>query len=773
MIRTLDVRGLTSNEAAERQQQFGMNQITSEAPRPYLLFFSKFRGVIPYILEFTLLLQLLLGKWIDAAIIGLMLVVNAVIGASTERRAQKSLALLQNRLTIQTRTLRDGTWQLLVASELVPDDIVRLRVGDMIPADARVLEGEIAVDQSSLTGESELVEHDAGSTIYAASVIRRGECIATVAATGMNTSYSKTATLVQTAETSGQGDLFVYRVVRYLMVFTAVLIAAVLVDALIIHLALADALLFALALLIAAVPVSLPVTFTLATAIGSRQLARHGVLATRLSAIREAAGMDVLCSDKTGTITRNHLTVTEMRPYHKYSRKKLLRYAALASDDATHDPIDVAIANAARDADVDYGKSQRVEFTPFDPSTKRTEALIRKGKKEIRVLKGSPHIIGALARDAIDMTSDIEQLAGGGNRCIAIAVGKGDKPFKVAGLVALQDPPREDAASVVSRLREMGVRVMMVTGDGLATARSIAHSVGIDGETCTVERLHEDFDTAAEQYDVFARVYPEDKYKLVQALQRSGHVVGMTGDGINDAPAIRQAEIGIAVDNATDITKSAAGLVLTAPGLKDMLAAIEIGRSIFQRISTYTLNKVIKTFHMGAFLTLGLILTGTLLVQPTHLLLLVLANDLVSMSLTTDHVRPSAKPDRWQVSPLLRRGLVISIGWLLFSFATYYVGRDALGLNPARLQTLLFLMLVCVSQANVYLIREKRFFWRSRPSMWMLLATTFDILLVSTLSLRGVLMAAVYPSLLLLTIGATVVFMIVLDLVKVLTFSLF
>lgn len=773
MIRTVDLRGLTSDEAAERQQQFGLNQLASDPPRPLRLFLSKFWGIIPWILEFTLVLQLLLGKTIDALIIVVMLIVNAIIGFGYERRAQKSVALLQERLTIQTRTLRDGTWKVIPASELVPDDLVRLRVGDMIPADAAILQGEVAVDQSTLTGESDLVEAEPGSTIYAASLIRRGECIARVTATGTNSAYSRTATLVQTAKSAGQGDRFVYRIVKYLMAFTGVLIVTVLIDALAVHLSVSDALLFALALLIAAVPVSLPVTFTLATAIGSRQLARHGVLAARLSAVLEAAGMDVLCSDKTGTITRNHLTVTEVRPYHKYSRKKLLRFAALASDDATHDPIDVAISNAARDADLDYGKSQRIEFTPFDPATKRTEALVSKGKKQVRVLKGAPHVISALAGDNIDMTADVEQLAGDGNRCIAIAVSKADKPFKVAGLVALQDPPREDAATVVTHLRDLGVRVMMVTGDGVATAQSIASSVGITGATCTTERLQEDYDTAVQQYDVFARVYPEDKYRLVQALQRAGHVVGMTGDGINDAPAIRQAEVGIAVDNATDITKSAASLVLTAPGLKDMLATIQVGRSIFQRISTYTLNKIIKTFHMGAFLTLGLILTGTLIVQPTHILLLVLANDLVSMSLTTDRVRPSAQPDRWLVAPLILRGLVMTIGWLIFSFAVWFFGRDMLLLDAPHLQTLTFLMLVCVSQANVYLIREKRFFWRSRPSLWMLLATTFDMILVSALSIRGVLMVSLYPALVVLMIAVTVTFMIVLDLVKVLVFSLF
>jgi H+-transporting ATPase len=307
----------------------------------------------------------------------------------------------------------------------------------------------------------------------------------------------------------------------------------------------------------------------------------------------------------------------------------------------------------------------------------------------------------------------------------------------------------------------------MITGDSPATAHSIAEHVGISGQVCTVEQLREDYEAAATQFDVFARVYPEDKYKLVQALQKAGHIVGMTGDGINDAPAIRQAEIGIAVSNATDITKSAAGLVLTAPGLQDMLAAIEIGRSIFQRISTYTLNKIIKTFHLGLFLTLGLLLTGTLVALPTHILLVVLTNDLVSMSLTTDHVRPSEKPDRWQVRPLIFSGSVLAAGWLLFSFGVFYAGRDLLKLTSDQLYTLVFLMLVCISQANVYLIREKRHFWSSRPSRWLLLATTLDLILVSVFALAGVLMSALSPFILIEIGAATFIFMVVLDFIKV------
>ena len=769
------LRGLTSSQAAERLQQYGLNHIPEEHKHPIRAFLSKFVGPVPFMLEGTLLLQLLLGKYVDGIIVATVLVVNGIISFAYERKAQDSLALLQQKLTVQTRVLRDVEWQLLPTKELVPGDIVRLRVGDIIPADLQLLDGHIAVDQSSLTGESSLSDLGRGDIAYAASVIRRGEGIGEITATGLQTSFGQMAQLVQTARSGNHGDAFVQKMVAYLMGLTAVLVVIVLVYAFFAHLEMADALLFTLALLIAAIPVSLPVTFTLATAVGSRELAEHGVLTTRLSAVKEAAGMDILCSDKTGTLTKNELTLVAMQTYNDFSQDDLLRFAALACDEATHDPIDVAIIEAARAANLYKGNSKRLEFIPFDPSTKRTEALVRRSKKKrpLRVIKGAPHVVSLLTRDAIDLTADVERLATGGYRCIAIAKGGEGKSLKLVGLLALQDPPREDAPAVVTGLRELGVRVLMVTGDGLATARNIAQKIGILGKAGNAELLRDEFDVETMDFSIFANVYPEDKYKLIKALQQAGHVVGMTGDGINDAPAIKQAEIGVAVNNATDITKSAASFILTTPGLKDMLAAVVVGRRIFQRMWTYTLNKIIKTIHMGLFLTSGLLITGALIVRPTHILMVVLANDLVSMSLTTDRVRPSAKPDRWRVGPMVACGMAMALAWLAFNFAVFFYDRDILMLDTEQLQTVLFVTLVLIAQANVYLIRERHHCWHSRPSRWMLLATGVDLILVSILALQGIMMAPLSLSLLLQLGVATVLFAILLDFLKVRLFRFY
>ncbi|MBZ0305943.1 MAG: HAD-IC family P-type ATPase, partial [Anaerolineae bacterium] len=597
-----------------------------------------------------------------------------------------------------------------------------------------------------------------------------------ISATGMQTAYSKTAQLVQNAKPVNHGDVFVQKIVMYLMGFTILLVIMILVDALAIQLEFADILVFALALLVAAIPVSLPVTFTLASAVGARSLAHNNVLAARLAAVKEAAGMDVLCTDKTGTVTKNELSVVAIRTFNGYSKSKLLRLAALASDEAAHDPIDVAILNAANTVKPHFRKVRRLEFVPFDPATKRTESLIHhqsKGKKQFRVVKGSPHIVSQLTRHDVDFTPYIEGWAASGNRSIAIATGKTDKGLKTAGLLALRDEPREDAAAVVNHLQELGVRVIMITGDDLPTARSVAEHIGISGPACTSEALQGDIDAAAMNFNVFARVYPEDKYRLVESLQKAGHIVGMTGDGINDAPAISQAEIGIAMSNATDITKSAASLILTAPGLKNMLNAIEVGRSIFQRITTYTLNKIVKTFHLGLFLSVGLILTGTLIVSPMHILLMVLANDLVSMSLTTDRVHPSPKPNQWRSIPLIICGLVLALGWVAFSFGVYFIGQRGLFLDAEHLDTLMFLMLVFVAIANVYLIRERRLFWHSHPGKWLITASVIDLVVVTILAAKGILMVAINPLLILELLLATLGYVILLDILKVWLFDRF
>jgi H+-transporting ATPase len=509
--------GLTSAEAAARLREVGPNAVAEPRPHPVRAFLGKLWAPVPWMLEATVALQLLLGKVGEAAVIAALLLLNAVVGFVQEQRADRALALLVQRLSVEARVRRDGAWQRVPATGLVPGDALHVRLGDLVPADVTLADGVLLLDQSTLTGESLPVEVGPGDTAPAGSVVRRGEATGEVVATGARTRFGRTAELVRTARTASHLARLVLRIVRALVALDAVLVAAVLAWALATGLPLADLLPFALMLLVASVPVALPTTFTLATALGARELAERGVLVTRLSAIEEAAAMEVLASDKTGTLTQNRLTVCALRPRPPRTDADLLRLAALASDDATQDPIDLAVLHAARDRGVPSPAGEREAFVPFDPATKRTEATCAGG---LRVIKGAPRAVAALVPGA-DLGDDVERLAADGARVIAVASGPVDR-LELVGLLALEDPPRPDARPVLDALRTLGVRTVMITGDGLATARTVARQLGLGDRACPPDALRDDRDDPTASCDVFARVLPEDKLTLVQRLQRAG-----------------------------------------------------------------------------------------------------------------------------------------------------------------------------------------------------------------------------------------------------------
>ena len=488
--------------------------------------------------------------------------------------------------------------------------------------------------------------------------------------------------------------------------------------------------------------VALPATFTLATALGAVELAKRGVLVTRLSAIEEAAAMDMLCSDKTGTITQNRLSLAALHPYPPFSEQDLLRFAAFASDEAGQDPIDLAILARAKAEGALSTPAQRVKFVPFEPGTKLAEATVAGSGRELRALKGAPQAAAARVGRTADIDIDVERLAAGGYRVLAVAGGP-EGAIRLIGLLALQDLPREDSKSLVTSLNKMGVRVAMVTGVGLVTARAVAAQVGIAGRACSSQDLRENINQTLD-CAVFAGVFPEDKFRLVRALQQAGRVVGMTGDGVND---VKQAEVGIAVASATDVAKASASLVLTNPGLTDTLAAVETSRRIYQRMLTYTLNKIIKTVEIGLFLSIGVILTRDFIITPLLIVMLLFTNDFVTMSIATDHVSASPMPDRWHFRTLMRAGMSLGSLILLLSFGLFFYGHDFLRLPLPQLQTLVFVTLVFTGQGMVYLVRERGHFWNSAPSRWMILSSIVDVSAVCFLSTRGILMAPLPDSL--------------------------
>jgi len=722
------LRGLSQNEVQELFQQYGPNSIPEQKIRSWLVFLKKMWAPVPWMLEASIALELILGKYIEAGIIGALVIFNALMSTFQENRAQNALALLKQRLTVTSRVLRDGKWQMIPGSELVPGDIVYLRMGDLVPADVDLLSGQVLLDQSTLTGESMPVDAEKGAAGYAGTIVVRGEATGKVTKTGLHTRFGKTAELVRQAKTTGQLERIVFSIARNLVVLDAILVGIVLIYALISGLPMSDLLPFALILLVASVPVALPATFTVATALGALELAKNGVLVTRLSAIEEAASMQVLCTDKTGTLTENKLQVAGIISFPPYSEHEVLRLAVMASDEATQDPLDKAILEKAQLEKIDLRiNDTRQQFIPFEPATKRSEAIFIENGRKVRILKGAPQIISTFDPKLNGkFSNEVETLASQGLRVLAIASGL-EGSVQIAGLVAFQDPPRADSASLISRLKELGIRVVMITGDGLLTAQAIAAKIGIGSRTCPGESLNDPHWDDGKGCEVYAEVLPEQKYNLVQKYQQAGLTVGMTGDGVNDAPALKQAEVGVAVSSATDVAKAAASLVLTSPGLGNLVAAIETSRRIYQRMLTYTLNKIIKTIEIAFFLSFGLIFTHTFVTTPLLMVLLLFTNDFVTMSISTDRVKPSQMPNQWKVRSIVIGSVCLALPILVLSFSIFWYAHTALQLPLANLQTLLFVMLVYSGQGTIYLVRERKHFWHSMPSKWMLVGTALDI----------------------------------------------
>lgn len=765
--------GLTGAEAQDRLLKFGQNRVPEERRHLLLSFFAKFWAPVPWMLEATVVLEILVRKVDEAIIIGSLLVFNALLSFVQENQANRALALLRNRLSVQARVRRDGHWRLILADQLVPGDVVHLRLGDLTPADIRLFDGVIQADESELTGESLPVEKSAGAIVYAGSRLKRGEATGEVTATGQHTYFGKTAELVKTAKTASHLQEVIFAIVKYLVTLDAVLVGGLLVYAGFTHLPWLEVLPFALILLVASVPVALPATFTVATTLGALEMSHNAVLVTRLSAVEEAAAMDVLCTDKTGTITQNRLAVAQVLPIGTRSAEEVLRMAALASEAATQDPIDLAVLEAAQEREVLNAAPKRIQFIPFDPATKRSEAIYEHPLGKLRVVKGAPDaLMHLVAQGSNSVALEVERLSAQGARVLAVAAGT-DTSLELLGLLGLEDPIRKDSQALVRNLKNLGLRVIMVTGDGAATVRAVSVQVGIGDRVGSVANLHDGVAQAAEQYDAFAGVFPEDKFRLVEALQRQGHIVGMTGDGVNDAPALKQAEAGIAVSTATDVAKAAASMVLTENGLTGVLRAVETGRRIYQRMLTYTLNKIIKTLEIAIFLSVGVMLTGTFVITPLLVVLLLFTNDFVTMSIATDRVSFSSRPDRWDIRTLMLTAGTLAGLVLILSFTVFFVGRDILHLPLPQLQTLVFLMLVFTGQGNVYLVRERNRLWRSLPSRWLVFSSLADVLVVSLLATHGILMAPIRWSLVALLLVVVLVFLFAIDSLKVYVFRQF
>ena len=743
--------GLAAAEVDARRMENGYNEVAVEKDHPVRQFLGKFWGVSAWMLELIMILSAVLGNYSDLVVVSALLVINAVLGFVQEHRAAGVVAALRKRLQVNARVRRESGWQVIPARELVPGDIVRMRPGDIIPADVKLFAGTMTIDQSALTGESKDADKTSGEVLSSGSVVRRGEGNGVVMLTGAKTYFGRTTELVQEAHPKLHIEEVVAKVVRWLFVIVGVLLALVLVLSLVRGVSLLEMIPILLVLLMSAVPTALPVMFTISTAIGSRELARHGVLVTRLSASEDAATMDVLCVDKTGTITMNRLAVTEVIPLGGATEADVLSAGAFASQEANQDPIDLAFLAAAKARHL-FGNGPEatpISFVPFDAKTRRTEAVVGQNGQRLRVMKGAVRTIaeacGLQPAAIAGLEARVSGPAAKGYRTLAVARGPETGPPTLVGLVALYDPPRPDARQLIAALQDHGVAVKMLTGDALPVASEIARGVGLPN----IRRMA-DLKAASAQAgnpaadlfggaDGFAEVFPEDKYIVVQQLQAAGHVTGMTGDGVNDAPALRQAEVGIAVSTATDVAKGAASVILTEPGLTNIVALVEQGRTIYQRILTWIINKISRTILKAAFVAIAFVVTGKFVVSAFAMLLLVFMTDFAKIALANDHVRPSKKPETWNIGGFMLVAAVLGLMMLaetllLLGFAW---SRFGLAANANALYTFSFLLLLYFAVFSVVSARERRWFWSTMPGKALVASLVAETLTGTLLTRAG------------------------------------
>ena len=721
-------KGLSQAEAAKRLAQYGPNEIKEKKDNLFLKFLSYFWGPIPWMIEAAVILSGVVKHWLDFFVILFLLFSNALVAFWEEHQAGNEIAALRAKLATTARVLRDGKWATPKVADLVPGDVIRLRLGDIVPADARLLAGDpVQVDQSALTGESLPATRKPGEAVFSGSIIKRGETDAMVYATGTHTYFGKTAELVQDAHTVSHFQRAVLKIGNYLIVLAVALVALIVTVALFRHDPTLSTLEFALVLLVAAIPVAMPTVLSVTMAVGARLLAKKQAIVTKLSAIEELAGVDVLCSDKTGTLTQNKLTLGDPFCVNGVAADQIILDAALASRAEDKDTIDLAVIAGVKD-DKELKKYQIVHFQPFDPVHKRTEATVKGADgKQFKVAKGAPQVILQMATNIADVKAEVDKavndFAARGFRSLGVARADEDDKWQFVGVLPMSDPPREQAKATIASAVQMGVKVKMVTGDQLAIAKEMSRQLGMGTNILDATVLRDAKDQPSAQSaasidnaDGFAQVFPEDKYNIVEVLQKHGHIVGMTGDGVNDAPALKQADCGIAVSGATDAARAAADIVLLASGLSVIIDAIKESRRIFQRMNSYAIYRIAETLRVLFLMTLAILVFNFYPVTAVMIVMIAVLNDGAILSIAYDNVHYSDKPEKWNMRLVLGISTVLGVIGVVAAFGLFYLAERVFHLDRTHAQTLMYLKLSVAGHLTIFLTRTRGPFWSIRPA---------------------------------------------------------
>ena len=777
--------GLTQDEAKKRLIQYGPNQIEEKKTNPILKFLSYFWGPIPWMIEGAVILSALVRHWLDFFIISLLLVSNAVVGFWEEHQAGNAIAALKAKLAIKAKVKRDGKWVTPAASELVPGDVIRVRLGDIVPADARLLDGDpIEIDQSALTGESLPVTPKAGEAIFSGSIIRKGEIDALVYATGTNTYFGKTAQLVQEAHTVSHFQRAVLKIGNYLIILAVALVSIIIIiahfrgDHFLVTLELA------LVLLVAAIPVAMPTVLSVTMAVGARLLAKKQAIVTRLSAIEELAGVDVLCTDKTGTLTENKLTLGDPFIVKGITADQVILFAALASRAEDEDTIDLAVIGGVKNKE-SLKSYQILHFQPFDPVHKRTEATVKSSDaKQFYVAKGAPQVILNMSTTNITevkptVEKAINEFASRGFRSLGVARAEVEGNWQFVGMLPLFDPPRPQAKATIASAEKMGVSIKMITGDQLAIAKETAKQLGLgtnilDASGLGDSKRHETDQTAGsiEKADGFAQVFPEHKFHIVDVLQQRGHIVGMTGDGVNDAPALKKANCGIAVSGATDAARAAAAIVLLLPGLSVIIDAMKESRKIFQRMNSYAMYRIAETLRVLFFMTVAILVFNFYPVTAVMIVMLALLNDGAILSIAYDNVHYKDKPEAWNMRLVLGISTVLGLTGVIAAFVLFYLGERVFHLDRAHVQTLMYLKLSIAGHLTIFLTRTRGPFWSIRPAKILWIAVLGTQIVATLIAVYGLFMTPLGWELAAFVWGYAIVWAVATDRVKLLAYRI-
>jgi H+-transporting ATPase len=777
--------GLTQVEAQKRLTQYGPNELTEKRTNLFLKFLSYFWGPIPWMIEVAVILSGVVGHWPDFFIILLLLVANAVVGFWEEREASNAIEALKAKLAVKARVKRDGKWINPAARELVPGDVIRVRLGDIVPADARLLDGDpVEVDQSALTGESLPAERKSGDAVFSGSIIRQGEAGAMVYATGEKTYFGKTAQLVQEAHTTSHFQKAVLKIGNYLIILAVALVGVIIAFAICRGDNILETLQFALVLTVAAIPVAMPTVLSVTMAVGARLLSKKQAIVSKLVAIEELAGVDVLCADKTGTLTQNKLTLGDPFSVNNVPADQVVLSGALASRAENNDTIDLAVLGGLKDKEA-LKAYEVVHFQPFDPVHKRTEAAVKaKDGKTFKVTKGAPQVILRLAANAGQVKPAVEkavnEFAARGFRSLGVARAEGDGQWQFLGVLPLFDPPREDAKATIATALAMGVKVKMVTGDALAIAKETAKKLDMGTNILDAASLGDskkqetsEVSDSIEKADGFAQVFPEHKFHIVDVLQKRGHIVGMTGDGVNDAPALKKADCGIAVSGATDAARAAAAIVLLTPGLSVIIDAIKESRRIFQRMNSYAIYRIAETLRVLFFMTLAILIFNFYPLTAVMIVMLALLNDGAILSIAYDNVHYKDKPESWNMRMVLGVSTTLGVIGVVSAFGLFYLGERVFKLDRAHIQTLMYLKLSVAGHLTIFLTRTRGPFWSIRPAKILWIAVLGTQIVATLIAVYGLFMTPLGWGWAGFVWGYALLWFLVNDRIKLLAYRLF